>query len=154
MTAGRVEWIGRAPAPRAAIEALTAAELLAGRGLAGDHHASAAPGGARQVTLIQAEHLREAEALLQRTVSPDLCRRNLVIAGLDFAGLRGRRLRAGTALLEVSGDCRPCSRMEENLGPGGLEAMRGRGGLTARVLEPGRVRVGDAIRVEPVPAAG
>lgn len=154
MSAGRVAWIGRAHAPRAAIEALPAAELFAGRGLEGDHHANAAPGGARQVTLIQAEHLREAEALLQRTVSPELCRRNLVIAGLDFAGLRGRRLRAGAALLEVSGDCRPCSRMEENLGPGGLAALHGRGGVTARVLEPGRVRVGDAIFVEPDPVAG
>jgi len=154
MTAGRIEWIGRASAPRAAIEALTEAELLSGLGLDGDHHARSAPGGARQVTLIQSEHLREAAALLQRPVSPDLCRRNLVIAGLDLLALRGRRLRAGAALLEVSGDCNPCRRMEENLGRGGFAALRGRGGVTARVLEPGRVRLGDSVLVEPAPVAG
>lgn len=148
MEAGRIEWIGRAPAARAAIEPLTEATLLARLGIAGDHHSRKAPGGRRQVTLIQAEHLREVADLLQRPVSPDLCRRNVVVAGLDLTALDGRRLRAGTALLEVTGDCAPCHRMEENLGPGGLAAMRGRGGITARVLEAGKIQLGDAVRVE------
>lgn len=150
---GRIEWIGRASATRAVIEALPQAELLAGRGLAGDHHALSARGGARQVTLIQSEHLRETAAQLQRPVSPELCRRNLLIAGLDLLALRGRRLRIGSAVLEISGDCTPCRRMEETLGPGGLAAMQGRGGVTARVLEPGSVRVGDAVMVDAVAAA-
>jgi MOSC domain-containing protein YiiM len=149
MAVGRIEWIGRAPAARAVIETLSEAELLAGLGIQGDYHALSAPGGKRQVTLIQTEHLREVADLLRRPVTPDLCRRNLVVAGLELAPLGGRRLRAGTALLEVTGDCTPCRRMEENLGRGGLAAMRGRGGVTARVLEDGRIRLGDEVRVEP-----
>jgi MOSC domain-containing protein YiiM len=65
------------------------------------------------------------------------------VSGINLAGLRGRRLRLGTALVEVTGPCAPCSRMEEAIGPGGYAAMRGHGGVTARVLEPGRVALAD-----------
>ena len=53
-------------------------------------------------------------------------------------------------LLEASGECHPCSRIEASLGTGGYNAARGLGGITARVVEGGVVRVGD--RVEPIRA--
>ncbi|MCI0734229.1 MAG: hypothetical protein L0Y38_10470 [Methylococcaceae bacterium] len=48
-------------------------------------------------------------------------------------------------LLETTGLCHPCSKMEAVLGESGLNAMRGDGGLTARVVEGGRMRVGGAV---------
>jgi MOSC domain-containing protein YiiM len=105
-----------------------------------------AHGPKRQVTLIQHEHLAVVAALLGRdALPPELLRRNMAISGVNLIGLKNRRFRIGTALLEGSGSCDPCSRMEENLGPGGYNAMRGHGGITARVVRPGLIRTGDAV---------
>ena len=83
--------------------------------------------------------------IARRHVEPALLRRNVVVRGISLIALKGRRFRIGTAVFEGTGPCDPCSRMEEALGPGGLNAMRGHGGLTACVIEAGRFRVGDAV---------
>ena len=72
-------------------------------------------------------------------------RRNVVVRGINLLALKGRRFRIGSALLEASGECHPCSRMEEILGAGGYNAMRGLGGITARVIEGATIRVGDEV---------
>jgi MOSC domain-containing protein YiiM len=121
------------------------AELLVERGLLGDRSAQSA-GGKRQVTLIQAEHLPVIAALcLRDALDPALLRRNLVISGFNLLALRARRFRVGSALLEGTGTCEPCSRMEEVLGVGGYNAVRGHGGITARVLEGGVIHQGDQL---------
>jgi MOSC domain-containing protein YiiM len=154
MGEGRVEWIGLASARGAERVAVAEAELLTDRGVAGDWHAQAAPGGRRQVTLVQAEHLEAAAGELGRPVAPGQVLRNLMVRGVSLADLHGKRFRIGAALLEGTGDCLPCEHMAGRLGPGGLAAMQGRGGLTARVLAGGRVRLGDAVGVVKEPAAG
>ena len=142
---GRLEWIGLSPGRCAPIEAVESAVVYPGTGLEGDHHATSGR-SQRQVTLIQAEHLRIVAALLGRdTVPPELLRRNLVVSGINVLALKERRFRVGEVLLEGSGPCAPCSRMEWNLGAGGYNAMRGHGGITAVVLEGGTVRVGDIV---------
>jgi len=72
-------------------------------------------------------------------------RRNLVVSRIPVIALKGRRFRVGTVLLEGTSPCDPCSKMEENLGPGGYNAMRAMGGLCARVIDGGVVRLGDAV---------
>lgn len=145
MRPGRVVWIGLRPARRAPMLAVESAQLDAENGLVGDHYSSRT-GGARHVTLIQAEHLAAiASHLGCDALAPALLRRNIVVAGINVAALKGRRFRLGSALLEATGECHPCSRMEEILGPGGYNAVRGHGGITARVLEGGTARNGDAL---------
>lgn len=144
---GRVEWIGLSPHPRGDLQTVSQAVLLAGHGLEGDHHAKRRAGSKRQVTFIQAEHLPAIASMVHKTeVTPGLLRRNVVITGINLLALKGRKFRIGECELEGTGPCDPCSRMEENLGPGGLNAMRGHGGLTARVLVGGTIRIGDEVR--------
>ena len=144
MRPGRVEWIGLRLARRGPIEAVDAAALDPEQGLVGDRYAGRS--GNRQVTLLQAEHLPVIGAYLGTPPArPAQLRRNLVVSGLNLLAVREGRLRIGTALLQVTGPCHPCSRMEEELGPGGYNAVRGHGGLTARVLEGGAVQVGSAV---------
>lgn len=142
--AGVVVWIGLRPARDVAMRDVDAAEAIAGKGLAGDRYASAS--GKRGVTLIQAEHLPAIAALSgHAAVAPATLRRNLVVSGIPLIALKDRRFRIGEALLEGTGPCDPCSRMEDALGSGGYNAMRGHGGICARILEGGPLRVGDAV---------
>ena len=146
---GRVEWIGLSSAPREAVHTPSEVEALEGHGLTGDHHATRKPGGKRQVTLIQSEHLSVIADLSGRDgVAPELLRRNLVVSGINLIALKGARFRIGDVLLEGTGPCAPCSRMEEALGEGGYQAMRGHGGITASVLSTGQIRIGDPVRFE------
>ena len=136
------------------IRSVEEARIEPGTGLEGDYH-SRSGRGKRQVTLVQREHIAVMEEILGRAIGPEEVRRNLVVSGIDLEDLEGVRFRLGEALLEGSGPCDPCSRMEENLGPGGLDAMRGRGGLTAIVHEGGTLRLGDAVRTaEHAPEGG
>lgn len=144
---GRVAWLGLRTARDVPMREVAAAEAVAGKGLLGDRYASAS--GKRGITLIQAEHLPVIAALAGlEAVSPATLRRNLVVSGLPLVALKGRRFRIGEAVFEGTGDCDPCSRMEAALGPGGYNAMRGHGGLCARIVSGGRIAVGDLLLPE------
>ncbi len=154
---GRLTHILLRPQRRAAVHRVDRAEVVAGLGLTGDHRSvgrAPDPRAKRQITLIQAEHLPVVASLLggdgpaQGALDPALLRRNLVVAGINLASLRTRRFTIGTVILEGTGWCHPCSRMEEVLGAGGFQAMRGHGGLTARVLSDGHLQVGDPVTAD------
>lgn len=140
---GRVEWIGLRAVRRAVVERVETCEI-AEDGIAGDHGRA----GRRAVTLIQAEHLPVIAELAGRDVAPEMLRRNLVVSGINLTALRGAQVRLGGAILEFTGPCHPCSRIEEALGHGGYSAMRGHGGMYAAVSRGGALNVGDL--AEPV----
>lgn len=144
--AGKVEWIGIRPKRRVPPVAVSEVEAVTGIGLAGDHYATKT-NGKRQVTLIQLEHLEVVARLLGKPeIRAEWVRRNLLVSGINLHALRDRRFRVGAVLLEGAGNCEPCSRMEEALGAGAYNAMRGHGGIVCRILEGGTIRLGDPIR--------
>ena len=142
---GRVVWLGVRPERDAPIRVLDRVEAVAGRGLVGDRYLG---GGDRQVTLIQAEHLPVIAALVGRAdVPPALVRRNVVVGGINLLSLKDLRFAVGEVILVGTKPCAPCEKMETALGRGGFQAMRGHGGICARIEQGGEIRVGDAIRV-------
>ncbi len=142
---GRVEWIGLRPARRAAVKVVSTARAIAGSGLEGDRYASR--DGNRQVTLISAEHLEAVASMLGRErVLPQDVRRNIVVRGINLLALKDKSFSVGSAVLEYTGLCQPCSLMETTLGPGGYNAMRGHGGITARVIQSGQLSTDDPVK--------
>jgi len=144
---GSVVWIGLRTASRQPMKEVEEAYAHLGTGLEGDRY-KGKPESKRQITLIQAEHLAAVGSYLGTgTIDPLLTRRNIVVNGINLLALKDKRFRIGDAELEYTGECHPCSRMEENLGYGGYNAMRQHGGITARVITEGKVRIGDSIVV-------
>ena len=141
---GRVEWIGIRPARRQSIEVLEQVQADTQSGLIGDRYAGSS--GKRQVTLVQSEHLAAIGAMLSiRALDPALLRRNIVISGINLLALKDKQFLLGDSVLEYTGLCHPCSFMETTLGPGGYNAVRGHGGLTARVIQSGLIRINDQL---------
>ena len=144
---GKVEWIGIRPVRKGALKSVDEVGVSTEKGLIGDHYSGSS--GKRHVTLIQAEHLPAVASFVGLAeVKPEQLRRNIVVSGLNLLALKEHRVQIGDeVILQITGPCHPCSRMEQNLGPGGYNAMRGHGGLTAKVLHGGTIRLGDSIVV-------
>ena len=151
---GRVEWISIRPERRGPVNVVEFVDVSEAEGLIGDHYSG--QNGNRHVTLIQAEHLPVVASLTGRdSLDPAILRRNIVVSGLNLLALKNHQLQIGDpgrgpVILQVTGQCHPCSKMEVALGPGGYNAMRGHGGLTAKVIRGGVIRTGDAVVVSTV----
>ncbi len=142
---GKLSWIGLRPARQGAMVMPGEATLIENKGLDGDHIANASS-KKRQITLIQAEHLAVISKLINNhSVSAEKLRRNLVIEGINLLALKDRQFAIGDCILQGTGPCHPCSRMEETLGEGGYNAMRGHGGITAIVIHGGVIKIGDVV---------
>lgn len=144
---GELAWISYRPEKDQPVREVASISVNPRQGLEGDHYQGRS--GKRQVTLIQAEHLPAVAAMLGvDRIDPADLRRNLVVRNINLLALRDRTFRiGGEVVLEGTGACHPCSKMEAALGPGGYNAMRGHGGLTARVIQGGTIRLGDRIQV-------
>lgn len=140
---GKVEWIGLRPAKRSDLLSVSSAEVVLAKGLIGDHYNG--KNGKREVTLIQAEHIQSMKQFLKKEeLPPSLLRRNIVVSGINLFALKEQQIQIGNeVVLQITGLCHPCSRMEKNLGKGGYNAMRGHGGVTAKVIKAGIIKLGD-----------
>ncbi len=143
---GTIRWIGVRAARKAPVQEIGATYIRAA-GLEGDYRQRP---GKRAVTLIQWEHLAVIAALGGLAeLPPHILRRNICISDFNLLGLKNEReFRLGEAVLMGTGLCAPCSQMERALGTGGYAAMRGHGGITAQVVTPGKIRIGDTL--EPI----
>lgn len=142
---GKVEWVSVRPARRETVMPLEKVVATEEEGLVGDHYSASSRN--RQVTLVQREHLDAVASILKKEIDPALTRRNIVVSGINLLALKDKQFEIGRVVLETTGLCHPCSRMEENFGPGGYNAMRGHGGITAKVISGGEIKIGDEVKL-------
>ena len=144
---GTVTWLGVRPARLETMVSLDDVQATAGDGLLGDRFS--ARSNIREVTLIQGEHLTAIASMLGlAVVDPALLRRNVVVNGINLLALKAKRFIVGEVVMEFTGLAQPCSKMEVALGAGGYNAMRGHGGITAKIITSGKVRLGDVVAAE------
>ncbi len=116
-------------------------ECLAGRGLAGDRFLDHKPDYKGQVTFFEQEvfeRLRDEFAVFDRDV--DAFRRNVIVSGKDLRELIGREFTLQGITFAGSEEAKPCYWMDEAFCPGAEAALRGHGGLRARILNNGVLR--------------
>ena len=152
---GAVEWIGVRPKPiktpvglneKQSMLVVDHVEACAGYGLTGDRYSK--KDGKRQVTLIQWEHIPVIASLVHtETVQLSDLRRNIAVSGINLLALKNKRFSIGNAVFEYTGLCDPCSAMEVALGAGGFNAMDGHGGINARIIKTGIIRLSDKVKV-------
>lgn len=148
--AGVVEGIYVAQEGGAPLERVEEVEAVMGHGLEGDRYRSGAGHWSRfgrdcQVTFVEAEVLEHIEAETGLRVRNGEHRRNVVTRGVRLGDFRRTQFRVGEALFGHGKPCSVCRHVEEVSEPGMTRALKGRGGMCARVLEGGKVRAGDAV---------
>jgi MOSC domain-containing protein YiiM len=124
---------------------LDAVKCRAGLGLEGDRFFGYKPDYSGQVTFFAWETWDAARReLAVPSLSPAAFRRNLIVEGLDLPALIGRRFRLGAVEFEGTVESKPCHWMIQAVAPGAEAWLRGRGGLRAKILTDGELRVGPA----------
>ncbi len=143
---GTLDWIGIRPARNIEMEVREQAYLEPGKGITEDRFKGKL-NSKRQVTIIQKEHLAVIAGLLHvNLISATLLRRNLVFSGINVLALKDQYFCVGDVILKGTGLCHPCSKMEKVFGSGGYNAIRGHGGITAKVITSGHIYLFDEVK--------
>ncbi len=133
------------PAGQHAIRAVSECRCVAGQGIEGDRFFGHKENYKGQITFFSwavFEALRKAVGAPD--ASPSAMRRNVLIEGVDLNGLIGREFTLQGVRFAGVEECRPCAWMNEAVGPGAEAFLKGQGGLRARILSDGILRVGPA----------
>lgn len=135
------------------LEAATQVEVVAGFGIVGDRYFGARDEPGQNLSLIEAEEIEAFNARHGRSEPMACTRRNIVTRGVRLAELIGREFLIGGLRLRGVEFCEPCLGLGESLASAGLDAPAvvrhfvHRAGIRADVLDSGRLRVGQEIRL-------
>ncbi|NEQ69083.1 MAG: MOSC domain-containing protein [Symploca sp. SIO2D2] len=150
----RISEILISESPESQMESVEEAEAIAGRGIKGDRYYekrgtfSPEPHKADfELTMIEKEKVEEfaQDSGLPFTVKES--RRNLVTEGIDLNELVGKQFYVGESKLTGIRLCEPCNYLAKISYPEVLKGLVHKGGLRVQILESGKIKVGDTIRV-------
>lgn len=133
------------PAGATPLRLVDVLECVAGRGVRGDRFFDYRENYKGQITFFSLEVFDALQRELDLPFAlPEATRRNVFTRGIDLATLIGREFEIEGLRFAGVEECRPCYWMDQALGPGVDHWLRGRGGLRARVLRDGQLRLGQA----------
>lgn len=149
MASGEIVHLCIGPEPQGPMRSVEEVRAVAGRGLEGDRYFQAGPPAERdpseEVTLIASEGIEAAARSSGIDIRPEDTRRNLVTKGIALEDLVGRTFAVGAAQLEGIELNPPCKHLERVSGKAIMKPLVRRGGIRARILTSGTIRVGDEI---------
>ena len=126
------------PAGEHPLRAMNEIRCVAGRGVAGDRFFDFKKDYKGQITFFSGDVFDEVcRALNVGGKSAGVTRRNVITRGIDLNSLVGKRFELQGVTFEGVCECSPCHWMNDAIAPGAEEALRGRGGLRARILTDG-----------------
>lgn len=145
----RIAGIAIRRAPKAEPEQLERSEVTIAKGLSGNFRGVEKSRRRRQITLVHADDWAAACLEAGADIAWTQRRCDLLVAGDALPRAVGTLLRIGTSLIEITGECDPCVRMDV-LHPGLQAALipGWRGGRLARVVEEGEISIGDMVADE------
>ena len=133
---------GQPPGEHALVER-TEIQCVAGRGIEGDRFFDYKPDYKGQITFLSMEAF---EAVCRKfgltDKSPGVTRRNVITVGADLNSLIGQEFTVQGVRFMGMEESKPCHWMNRAIAPGAEEALRGNGGLRARILSDGPLRAG------------
>ncbi|MGJ8654488.1 MAG: MOSC domain-containing protein [Opitutaceae bacterium] len=126
------------------IESVGSIECLAGRGIVGDRYLDHQEDYKGQITFFDwAVYQRIRDNFNSPELDPEKFRRNVLVEGVDLNTLIGKKFTLQGIEFEGVEECRPCYWMDEAVNPGVHEALKGHGGLRAKILNDGTLRVAE-----------
>lgn len=145
---GIVQHIFIAPRRGESMTSLNEVEALSDSGLRGDRYADASlrKSPDYQVTLIEIENIEAFAHASGLLLTPYDLRRNLVTRGVNLNDLWGKRFFVGEVELEGLELCEPCATLAKYTHPEVVRFFVHKGGLRARIIRGGIIRVGDPVR--------
>lgn len=141
-----------APSPTSPMESHCAVRAVPGRGLEDDRYylgvgtfSSPTPSPKGELTLIEAEALAAFAQESGLPFTAEHARRNVVTRGVRLNELVGHEFLLGSVLVEGLGLCEPCNYLAKQTFPETLRGLVHRGGLRARIITDGFIRVNDPV---------
>jgi MOSC domain-containing protein YiiM len=132
---------GQAPGEHP-VQEVPAVECVVGRGLMGDRFLDYKDDYAGQITFFAGEIYDEIRlALNQPDRSAAVFRRNVLTRGADLNALIGQEFEVQGVRFAGVKECSPCHWMDRAFAPGAEAWLKGRGGLRARILSSGWLKV-------------
>lgn len=121
------------------------AECVAGQGLMGDRFFGFKEDYKGQVTFFASEVFADVcQKLGVDAKSPGVTRRNIITGGVDLNSLVGKEFEVQGVQFFGMAECSPCHWMNDAIGAGAEKLLHARGGLRAKILTDGKIRVDGA----------